>query len=43
MESFFQITQNEAESYSQMKKQLNFKDDEQFLKYLKVKTINAFN
>lgn len=43
MESFLKITETEASSYGRMKVGLNMKTDEQFLKYMRVKTINQFN
>jgi len=43
MESFLKITQYEAESYGKMKALLGMKTDEEFLKYMRVKTINQFN
>lgn len=43
MESFLKITETEATSYGRMKSQLNMKTDEEFLKYMRVKTINQFN
>lgn len=43
MESFLKITKNEAESYGKMKGLLGMKTDEEFLKYMRVKTINQFN
>ena len=43
MESFLKITETEASSYGRMKMQLSMKTDEEFLKYMRVKTINQFN
>lgn len=43
MESFLKITRQEADSYGKMKKLLGMKTDEEFLKYMRVKTINQFN
>lgn len=43
MESFLQITQIESFSYGKMKEMLSMKTDEEFLKYMRVKTINQFN
>ena len=43
MESFLKITKIEAKAYGIMKKDLNMVSDEDFLKYMRVKTINQFN
>ena len=43
MKSFLKVTENEANAYKAMKKALDMKTDEDFLKYLRVKTINQFN
>jgi hypothetical protein len=43
MESFVQVSKTEAKSYGIMKKKLSFKTDQEFLKYIRVKTINSFN
>lgn len=43
MESFLQITGIESFSYGKMKEALQMKTDEEFLKYMRVKTINQFN
>ena len=43
MESFVRVTKTEVKSYGMMKKKLSFKTDDEFLKYIRVKTINSFN
>ena len=43
MESFLKITTTEALAYGKLKELLNMKTDEEFLKYMRVKTINQFN
>ena len=43
MESFLKVTKIEAHAYGEMKQKLNMKTDEDFLKYMRVKTINQFN
>lgn len=43
MESYLQVTKIEAESYGIMKKNLTMTNDDDFLKYMRVKTINQFN
>ena len=43
MESFVRVTTTEAKSYKRMKSKLSFKTDDEFLKYIRVKTINSFN
>jgi hypothetical protein len=43
MESFLKITETEATSYGAMKTALKMKTDDEFLKYMRVKTINQFN
>ena len=42
MESFLKITTTEALAYGKLKELLNMKTDEEFLKYMRVKTINQF-
>lgn len=42
MEAFLQVTQIESEAYGAMKRDFNMTDEE-FLKYIRVKTINQFN
>lgn len=43
MESFFKISTIEAKAYGIMKDKLKMQSDEDFLKYMRVKTINQFN
>lgn len=43
MESFVKITTIEAKAYGIMKDKLKMQTDEEFLKYMRVKTINQFN
>ena len=43
MESFLKVTRIEAHAYGEMKAKLGMKSDEDFLKYMRVKTINQFN
>ena len=43
MESFVKITTIEAKAYGLMKEKLKMTTDEDFLKYMRVKTINQFN
>lgn len=42
MEAFLQVTQIESEAYGAMKRDFKMTDEE-FLKYIRVKTINQFN
>lgn len=43
MESYYKVTEQEANSYQSLKSALKFGTDDQFLNYVKVKTINGFN
>ena len=43
MESYYKVTEQEATSYASLKNKLSFNTDDQFLNYVKVKTINGFN
>ena len=43
MESYKQVTQNEADAYKIMKEDLGFKQDKELLDYIKVKTITNYN
>ena len=43
MRSYYEVTEMEAAAYGRLKRTLNMQSDDDFLKYMRVKTINQFN